>query len=329
MAALYLHKIKQLTGKTISHFFLNGFFTSLAPYLTKDAMIISLSHGSDLDSWAYKGNEKTLAKSIGNRSILNLLQPGLTSVLIKYIINTQFLGYLKSSIVVYFPKGFNSIGDEVVKQLTSSGVRYIPRYDISFEPLKGVTRQFKEPGEKLIMFSGVRFLYKTFPDGNIGYSKGNDEIIKGIAKYYRINKNIEVHFVEKGEDVISAKALCHELGIDEVITWHKEMPFNELIDLFVRADVCFDQTGHHWIGAIGGYALYLGKPLIANDEIPVSLGIWPTDNPVLSAKTADDIYRHLLAITDRDTAYKIHTESMSFVEKYMSPQKLLEGIFQC
>ncbi|RPD95630.1 hypothetical protein EGN69_07735 [Pseudomonas monteilii] len=101
-------------------------------------------------------------------------------------------------------------------------------------------------------------------------------MLRGLALYYELNKNIEIHLVEKGEDFVAAKSLCHELGLSEVVVWHKEMTFKQLLSLYDKADICFDQVGAHWIGAIGGYALWLGKPLIANDEMLIAEGVWPS-----------------------------------------------------
>jgi len=67
---------------------------------------------------------------------------------------------------------------------------------------------------------------------------------------------IKVHFVEKGEDLHYAKEreLCKKLGLENVVIWHKEMPFKDLLALYRDSDICFDQLGDHWIAGIGGYA---------------------------------------------------------------------------
>lgn len=165
-------------------------------------------------------------------------------------------------------------------------------------------------------------------DGNKGYSKGNDLIIEGIAKYLTENPDIQVHFVEKGEDVHYAKELCRKLGLEQVIVWHKEMPFYDLLDLYLNSDICFDQLGEHWIGAIGGYALWLGKPLIANAELAVQSGVWPLENPVCSARTSDEVYEWLVRLEDTEFRRKISDSSKEFVEAYMGARKALTEIFE-
>ena len=174
--------------------------------------------------------------------------------------------------------------------------------------------------------SVVRFLYKTFPEGNFDYNKGNNIIIEGLAKYYAINKNIIIHFVNKGEDVIHAKKMCDELGLGEAVMWHEEMPFNELTDYMQSADVCIDQVGTHWIGA-GVYAMWLGKPLIANADRAVEVGVWPTENPVCNSRTPDQICEALMMLENSHYRNKIGIESHEFVKKNMDVMQTLNQVF--
>lgn len=326
-AKSYQSLVRQITKKPIGCFVLNGLFASLAPFLDKSACKVILSHGSDLDVWANIDGVESLAVSFKDRSIFKFLPRLLAKVFIKTAVHAQYVGCEKSDTVVYFPRGLNVDGDKITRALTRSGVRYVPRYDISFEPLKGQQRGFRPASKVFQIFSGVRFLYRTFPQGNVGYNKGNDIIIEGIAKFHSVNRNIRVHFVEKGEDVHYAKELCRSLGLDEVIVWHKEMPMKSLLALYQNSDVCFDQVGAHWIGAIGGYALWLGKPLIANAEVLVQSGVWPADNPVCSAKTASEVHEWLIRLHDDSFRKMVSAQSMEFVESHMSPLHALNEIF--
>lgn len=309
-------------------FFLNGFFISLAPYLYNDSIKLVLSHGSDLDTWANISNAHALSRSFCKRSIFKFLPFYVSSRMISSIVNGQFNAMRESDGVIYFPKGFNSSGDTVVNLLIVAGVSVFHRYDISFKPIASAISRSGNPHEKLIILSAVRFLYRTFPDSNADYSKGNEYIIRGLSDYYKVNRNIEIHFIEKGEDVTSAKVLCNELGLSEVVVWHKEMPFRDLISLYEISHVCFDQVGIHWIGAIGGYALYLDKCLIANDRRAVDSGVWPECNPVFSASTSEEVFDQLKRI--QILGFKPSSEIISgreFVEEYMSPISLLKQIF--
>jgi glycosyltransferase involved in cell wall biosynthesis len=325
-AALYQRKIKRLTRKALGCVVLNGFFCSLAPYLAEYVSKIGLSHGSDLDVWANIENRNTLAQSFKGRSIFKYLPRSIADTLIKYVVNRQYFGFSRSDAVVYFPLGFSAAGDKVIRRLTAQGVRCIPRYDASFEQFRGQSREFKEQSDTLEILSVVRFLFRTFPDGDRGSNKGNDLIIEGIAKYHSLNPNLSVHFIEKGEDVQCAKELCRALGLEPVVVWHKEMPFKELLALLIRSDICFDQLGDHWIGA-GMYALFLGKPLVANVGPAVPSGVWPIDHPVCTARNADEVCEWLVKLSDRETRREVSTRSKKFAEAHLGSSEVLNCLF--
>lgn len=320
-------KLHKVVDKSPQAYVLNGFFISLSPFLGKGIPKIALSHGSDLDSWADVDGVQVLADNFHKHSIFRYMPSYFSKKLIKESVLRQFGGFANADKVVYFPYGFNSNGDRVIDKLKQCGVDVLERYDISFEPLKEQSREFKDNGNELTIFSGVRFTYDTFSEGNAEYSKGNDIIIKGLARYYQDNKKLVVHFVEKGPDVEKAKLLCKKTGLAPAVVWHKEMAFKELLKLYASADVCFDQVGKHWIGAIGAYAMFLGKPLIANDHLPVKLGVWPAENPVCSAATEQEVLERLLKLQNSEERRRVSKKSMVFVEEYMSPRRLLDDLF--
>ncbi|PMM56249.1 glycosyltransferase [Vibrio lentus] len=320
----YIEKvIRQKAKDRIQVYILNGFFVSLSPYLNKSSNKVALAHGSDLHTWADVDNSNILSETFSRQSIFKYTPKYLSKWLIQRIVEKQFQGFLKCNEAIYFPKGFNSEGDKIVSKLVSQGVTCIERFDISFEALKGVSRSYRSKNEKLVIFSGVRFQYKTFTESNSSYSKGNDIIIRALAKYYKRNPNIEIHLVEKGPDCQNAKKLIQELGLDDVIVWHNEMKFTDLLNLYDRAHICFDQVGSHWIGAIGGYALWLGKPLIANDSNFRKYGFWPEDTPILSADSENKIINHLIDLEKESYREKISGDSKLFADSYLSPKAIL------
>lgn len=326
-AALYQRRIERATKNAVGCFVLNGFFSSLVPYLPASSHRIALSHGSDLDVWANAEGAEILANNFKNRSIFKYLPAPFSKRLTKYVIDKQFSGFARSDAVVYFPLGFSAAGDKVLTKLMNLGVRCIPRYDASFRQLQGQSREFRMPSERLEIFSCVRFLFRTFPDGDKGAYKGNDLILEGIARYLSGNRHIRVHFVEKGEDVQCAKKLCREFGLEEVVVWHKEMPFKDLLALFRNSDVCLDQVGRHWIGA-GMYALWFGKPLIANPESAVRSGVWPINNPICAARTSQEVYEWLLKLESVELRRELARQSKDFVERYITPMKALNCMFE-
>lgn len=307
---------------------LNGFFCCLAPFLGVNVQKVFLSSGSDLDSWADTHESNELVKSFTARSFFKFFPTPVASWLIRMVIRKQFKGAQSCDVVAYFPRGFNSAGDRVVSKLNGAGCEVVERYDVSFDPLIGERRGEVSSHDKLVIFSGVRFTFRTFPDGNKEYNKGNDVIIRGIAKFHERFKNIEVHFVDKGEDAAEAKILCEECGLHGVVTWHREMKFSEFLELYRAADVCFDQTGSHWIGAVGCYALWLGKPLIANDRKAIESGLWGVDSPILTAATPEEVCSHLVALVSREERARVSWLSQRFAEKNLGPEGALARIFK-
>uniref|UniRef100_UPI0039065539 hypothetical protein n=1 Tax=Pseudomonas sp. KCJK8927 TaxID=3344560 RepID=UPI0039065539 len=157
-AWLYERRIcRDIPGK-VDCLVLNGFFTALAPYFSRKYQIVSLSHGADLDVWAFEEGVEQLAKGMSKRSIFRFFPKFINRLLITWFVRNQYRGYASSEIVMYFPRGLNSSGDKVIDKLLSEGVCYTSRYDVSFEPLKNSKREFKRAGGKLNVFSGVRFL---------------------------------------------------------------------------------------------------------------------------------------------------------------------------
>jgi len=307
---------------TVKAVFLGGSFISYAPFFKEETLKIFLSHGSDFDTWCDTQNTSALSWGMKRRSVFKFFPYVITKALIKSIVRQNLKSAKSADVLLYFPRGMNKVGDRLIAELEDAVVTYIPRYDASFEPLKHVSRKFKHEGKKLVILSVVRFLYKTFPDSNEGYSKGNDKIIYGLAMYKKLNKNIEIHFVEKREDVHHAKLLCDELSLSDVVIWHKEMPFKEFIKLYELADICFDQVGNHWIAGGGLYALYLGKPLIANAKNLSFLG----ESPIMHAETPDEVCKCLVALSDLAFRKTISARSKKFAEEKFGPFAVLERL---
>lgn len=317
-------------GKKIQGYITCGFFTSLSSYIESDSFKVALPYGADLDLWGDMDPENPLYLTMLEKSIFKFFPKKISKLMLKYAIEKQYKGFLNSDAVVYFPKGFNCVGDRIISSVKNEGVDVFERYDVSFEPLKGESRGVQHRNKKkMVVFSGVRFLFKTFELENEGYHKGNDFIIKGLAKYIKeYSHHLDIHFVEKGPDVELAKQMCSKYGLADNVYWHKEMKFTQLLKLYRKADVCFDQVGSHWIGAIGFYALWLGKPLIANDQVAVKTEVWPKENPVCTANSTDSVYKQLVLLSNEASMDEISQASMMFADKYLGPSHLLNKLFE-
>jgi len=270
--------------------FFNHYGHHISSYFDDKIIKVGLFSGADLDVTC---NYAHILDSIKDEN--NLIVKKLKKILLTKYIDRYRKGIQSYDILSYFPVGLNPVGDNLIKEIMlDKPFIDIRRYDINFKEIKGLEYVGAKKDKKLIIFSPVRFLIKTTKYNSFVY-KGNDLIIKAIAKYYKINRDIEVHFVEKGskENLEIAKKLCKDLGIDDIVIWHKEMSLDNLLELYKKADILFDQVGRHWLGAIGIYALYMGKPLIANARLDVFENLWGKDIPILNATTVDEIFNHL------------------------------------
>lgn len=293
--------------------FLSGFFIALAPYFPRDTVRVFLSYGSDFEAWSDPEHIDDLARGLEGRSVFRVLPSRIAKWLLGSVVRRNFDAARQCDALMYFPRGVVPTAGPLIDKLEAAGVRHVPRYDIDFSHL-GAVEPFRETGDKLIVISPVRFLYKTFSEGHDDYSKGNDILIRGLAKFYRSHPNLEVHFFEKGIDLADAKRLCAETGLASAVVWHPEMPFQELLALIRGADIYCDQVGKHIIGT-GMYAMFLGKPVITN---MAKLPFW-ADGPIRHAATADEVSAQLDALADVDTRRRVAADSRRFaLERFSS-----------
>jgi glycosyltransferase involved in cell wall biosynthesis len=157
--------------------------------------------------------------------------------------------------------------------------------------------------------------------------KGVDIILKGVAEYVNLKRMpIEFNIVEKGKDIKLAKKICSETGLNDFIVWHKEMSFINLLNLYEKSDICFDQVSSSWLGAIGCYALYLGKPLIANSRHDIFSNLWNGSSPVCEATNTIDIVNWLIALESIELRKNVGAESRIFAEQKLSPKTVIDAI---
>lgn len=279
-------------------FFLNDWYISLAPFLPPDSYIIVLPHGADLDTWC----NPEMASSISKVGLFKSFA-FIKKIIANTIIKNMRKGLSCSDVVTYFPKGLNIDADRIVDECEKAGKKIIRRSDVdtSIVDLNNFSKRLScKDNQTFNICSAVRFDYIHRVGVKNIYLKGNDIIIKGISKFHReVTKDIRVVFFEKGQDVEEAKKLCHEYGISNVVQWRKTVPLDELLNIMFDSDVCFDQVGKHWIGAVGVYALLLDKPLIANYQYDAFCNIVNNFNPILKSETEDEVFYSLKLVFEQ------------------------------
>ena len=125
-------------------------------------------------------------------------------------------------------------------------------------------------------------------------------------------------------DLKLAHQLCQELGLVEGVTWHQPVSLAQLLDMYEQSDVCIDQVGNHWMGAIGFHALYMGRPLIANARPDVFERQWGRSTPILQATTEGEIVEHLIRCEDLAFRERVALEGHKFAVENLDAESVYQ-----
>jgi hypothetical protein len=297
--------------------FFNHYGHNISSYFDKKIIKIAMFSGADLYE---KCNYNRIEKEIKDSD--NFVIKYLKKKLLTIDIDRYRKGIRSCQILSYFPVGMDPLGDKFIQEIMGNKpFNYIQKFDMNFKET-GLDYVGAIKNKRMVLFAGVRFLIKTNKCNFFEY-KGNDLIIKAVAKYYIINKNIEFHLVNKGskEDIETAKKMCKDLGIEDITIWHDVMPLYDFLELYKKSDVIFDQVGRHLMGGLGIYGLYLGKPVIANARLDVFENIWGRDIPILNATSVDEILNHLIDCKSYEYREKIGKKSHKFAKKNIDSEK--------
>lgn len=307
----------------LTHVFLSGYYIAMAPYFRNKGIAVQhLTYGADLDFFCNRNKLCDLQVEFYDKSFTKYLPKFIANEMIKKSVENHIYGAQCSQNLICFPKGFSESGDQVIAYLEKKGVTYLPRLDVSLDIFKGHDYEFNCNDSGLTVLCAARFHYFN----RVGENKGNDVIIKGISNFVKDYPGAiaRVIFFNKGPDLQMAKDLCITLGISKYVDWLDPVPMTDLIKIFKKSDVCFDQVGDHWVSAVGIYALLMGKPTIANSE--KLRFIFPTD-PILDAKTPEQIAAHLKDLIDEKYRKAVSLASREFAVKSFLPNKIIDSIF--
>lgn len=302
---------------------LSGSYLMLALYLKK-AKIAFLSHGSDLDVWCNKDNYwHHLKKFFLGQSLVG-------SIASLVGISKMRRAFSKCDLLVTFPEKLSPQRDKVVFDLVKNWAgEIIYRFDISFCPLDGISRTPPLHKDRLVLLCAVRCSF--VPEAGVSPSdmKGVDVIIRGVANYKALKRMpVELHIIEKGKDLKRAKSLCKNLGLSDSVVWHKEMPFRKLLSFYESADICFDQVSDSWLGAVGCYGLFLGRPLIANSRKDILSKLWVGGATVCEATTESDVSNWLVRLEDPTVRLEIGRDSATFAEESLGPLHVTQNLIR-
>lgn len=305
--------------------FLNDYGLALAPWMPSTALCVALSSGADIDVLCRWSMARTVAASVRRK----WLYPARLALEL-WRTRLQRRGLARCDVACYFPRGLNPAGDRVIDGTARPGglPRRVERFDVNFAAA-GVCRMPvpQRPLRKVLV--PVRFNLLPPSGGDFEY-KGNDLILRALARYRQRQPQLEVHLFEKGmpDDLALARRLCHELGLDDCVIWHNTMPLAQLMDLYADCDICFDQVGNHWMGAVGCYALYMGRPLIANARLDVFGPLWGPAPPILNATSVDEIHDQLVRCEDLAFREHIAEAGHEFARAHLDTESVYQRLRQ-
>lgn len=290
---------------------LNDYGHRFKNFINPQIPSISLFSGSDLEIMAVTENVVSLKL---NNARLKWVPRFLKKMYARLSVNQLRSAIAKASLISYFPAGLVPFGDRLLHEIF--GGRQFNRFSHLHVVTEGY--QYYPPAHNNVLriFSFTRYMWKTpFPPGlNSWENKGNDIMIHGIALFLKqYAKPVDIHLIEKGIHVAETKQLIDELGFAHMVTWHKEMPFKELQDHIIKADVIIEQLGTHFISG-GFYAMLMGRPVIGNANPQVLDKLTGQPTPVCQAVTADEVCAWLQKLsTDKNLAERIGQSARQYV----------------
>jgi glycosyltransferase involved in cell wall biosynthesis len=265
------------------------------PFLKKNIIKICMFTGGDLETMA---DYDSVLKMRLSSPKLKYVPTGLKKWYANFSVNQLRRGIRNADLISYFPKGLVPLGDRLLEEIFEG--RAFNKYEHYAMFIDGINYAVPHQNNPVKVLGLARFLWKEpFPPG-VHYleNKGNDIMIKGIAEYLRQSgKKLDIHFIEKGHQVNESKELINQLGFADMVSWHKEMPMNLLLEKIEEADIVFDQLSNHLVG-VGIFGMLKGRPLIANMR-PEILGKMRNDTiPVCNAVSPQEVANWLQKLVD-------------------------------
>lgn len=294
---------------------LNNFAHAIKPYLRKNIPSISLFSGSDLDILADYKNDDLFLKIIPFK-------------IIRKFINRKFIDILREGIrqsflVNYFPKGIVPYADNLLDEIKGTTDYFRSAFYTTY--VDGINYVPPTKKDKVMIFNPTRFLWKEPLPNYYGSweNKRNDIMMYGLALFYKkTNQRLDIHFVEKGNDVEISKKLIESLGISDQVTWHKEMSQEAIFKFYEQSDINFEQLGNHWVGGAGLDAMLVGRPVIGNGRCDIIENLCGERFPICQAETPEEVCKWLeLLVNNFSLREDIGKKSREFVIRNCSASK--------
>ncbi len=275
---------------------LNGLWHGLKSKLRKGIPSISVFSGADMDVYACYEQFYHFLKSHHKTRFL-------PAVLLKHLarkfVKNHRAGIRSACCYSYFPPGSIPEGDKILKEIFHNSNNEPVRFNHCHVITDNVPYIDLPENDVLKIINVTRFLWKQpLPAGyNPAEAKGNDIMIRGIGIFLKEHKiKLDIHFIEKGIHVPESKALIKEYGFEDMVTWHKEIPFSDFINFLASGDIIFEQLGNH-VFTGGLYPMLIGRPVIANGRPEIFEQFTGEKSPLCQARTDEEVRSWLEKLT--------------------------------
>jgi len=223
---------------------------------------------------------------------------------------------------------------EAARRLKLDNWVFVPHLidDERFTPGETALRAslLKEANADRLILCPARHHWKNAPPGlENSFFKGNDKLIRGLAKFMkeRPQHRVAAVFFSFGQEVELSRQLIAEMGISDQVLWRPIQSKLAMRDYYRAADLVCDQF-HGEIrafGAVVGEAMACGKPMLSNLNRELNAQAFPVLPPIVHATAADAIHQALLELFDTPEALpRLGAESLAWYREHHSSRLVME-----
>jgi len=170
--------------------------------------------------------------------------------------------------------------------------------------------EFHSKSDKLIIFHPSNLDWK---------SKGNNNIVKGFAKFVKEQPNSQLLIVDRGINSKKTHELVMKLSLEKNVDFIKgPLDFSEMIKYYDKSDVIADQFIIGEFGGIGRESLCMGKPVLGFYDINNYKKIFGEPPPVINAQSPNEISEQLHFLSDQSIREKLGKKGREWASKYHS-----------
>jgi glycosyltransferase involved in cell wall biosynthesis len=295
---------------------LNGLWHGIKLKLKKGIPSVSIFSGADLDVYACYDQFQHFLLS---HSKTRLFPQIFVKKLARKFVKNHRAGIQSACCYSYFPPGSIPEGDNILKEIFQGPGNKAVRFNHCHVITDTVSYIPPPENDPLKIINVARFVWKQpLPAGyNQAEAKGNDIMIRALGIFLQEHKTrLDIHFVEKGIHVPETKMLIREYGFEDMVTWHKEVPFSDFMNFLASGDIIFEQLGNH-VFTGGLYPMLIGRPVIANGRPEIFEPIMAERSPLCQAKTVEEVKYWLEKLTtDKQARKDIGIRSREYVLKH-------------